>query len=155
MPPEGNDVNRCRRLGFHPNLKQPPRRCCRRPNPTSEAGCGDGSAVALHTATHRDAGHEKCQEKHVRESAPVETGKASQQQAEPANSATEARSRKREGTWRGEEGRDQKKPQLPSPPMSQPLSRQPRIKHVVQDLQQLLHALRPQPQPPPTPFLAP
>jgi hypothetical protein len=155
MPPEGNDVNRRRHPGFHPNLKQPPHHCHRRPNPTSEAGCGNGSAAALHTAAHRDAGHEKCQEKHVRESAPVETSKAGQQQAEPASSATEARSRKREGTWREEEGRDQKKPQLPSPPMSQPLSRQPCIKHVVQDLQQPPHALRPQPQPPPEPFPAP
>jgi hypothetical protein len=71
-------------------------------------------------------------------------GKAVQQHADPASSATEANPRKRACRWRGEEGRDQKKPQSPSPPPSQPLPSQPRINHAAHGLQ----PPPPAPQPP-------
>jgi hypothetical protein len=74
------------------------------------------------------------------ESSPAaETGKAGQQPADLGSFAAETSMRKGKGSWQGEEGRDQKKPQSPSPPTSQSLPSQPHINHAAQGLQQLPH----------------
>jgi hypothetical protein len=118
-----------------PRPQEPPHHRRRRPNPTRKAGCGDGSIATSLARRPRDTGLEKCREKPVEESTPARTDKASQQ-ADPASSASKASPQKGKGRWRGEEGRDQKKLQSPSPPTPQTLPSQPRINNAAQDLQQ-------------------
>jgi len=98
---EWNDVRRRRRPRFCPHLKPPPHRRCQRPNP-------------------RDADQEKRRGNMPKSPPPTATGNAGQQQAESASSTMKTSPRKGKGRWRGEEGRDQKKPQSPSPPTSPP-----------------------------------